>query len=164
MTISLARIDDRVIHGQTMTRWSKKYPIQGILVVSDDIANDEMRKKILKAAAADIKLGIYSVEQAKQSIPKAIASTKNFFLISDSPIWFAKLLQNGIHFGKQLNVGPIVTTGKTKNVAKNVAINDDDYIAFKTIVENDVAVYFQLIPEDEKRSWDDIDKKYLADQ
>ncbi len=65
MTISLARIDDRVIHGQTMTRWSKKYPIQGILVVSDDIANDEMRKKILKAAAADIKLGIYSVEQAK---------------------------------------------------------------------------------------------------
>lgn len=60
MTITLARIDDRVIHGQTMTRWTKQYAVQGILVVSDEVAKDELRKKVLKAAAAELKLGIYS--------------------------------------------------------------------------------------------------------
>ena len=58
---------------------------------------------------------------------------------------------------------PDCNNWQNEKCAKNVAINDEDYTAFKTIVENDVAVYFQLIPEDEKRSWDDIDKKYLAD-
>lgn len=30
MTISLVRVDDRVIHGQTMTRWTKARPVDGI--------------------------------------------------------------------------------------------------------------------------------------
>ncbi len=43
MTITLARIDDRVIHGQTMTRWTKQYAVQGILVVSYEVSKDELR-------------------------------------------------------------------------------------------------------------------------
>jgi len=27
MTISFVRIDDRMIHGQTVTRWAKEYPL-----------------------------------------------------------------------------------------------------------------------------------------
>lgn len=45
MTITLARIDDRVIHGQTTTRWTKARSVQGILVVGNDIAQDDLRKK-----------------------------------------------------------------------------------------------------------------------
>lgn len=60
MTITLARIDDRVIHGQTTTRWTKARSVQGILVVGDDIAKDDLRKKVLKAAAGNLKLGIYT--------------------------------------------------------------------------------------------------------
>ena len=48
MTISLARVDDRVIHGQTTTRWSKERPVQGILVVGDEIIRMICERKVLK--------------------------------------------------------------------------------------------------------------------
>lgn len=55
-----------------MTRWTKQYAVQGILVVSDEVAKDELRKKVLKAAAAELKLGIYTVESSKGKYPKAV--------------------------------------------------------------------------------------------
>lgn len=45
MNIVLARIDDRFIHGQILTRWIKVHAADRIIVVSDDIAQDEMRKR-----------------------------------------------------------------------------------------------------------------------
>ena len=50
MTITLVRVDDRLIHGQTMTRWSIERPVDGILVFGDDIVKDELRRRVLKAA------------------------------------------------------------------------------------------------------------------
>jgi len=58
MSISVVRIDDRVIHGQTMTRWTKARPVDGILVVGDNIAHDKLRRKVLKAAANDLKVTV----------------------------------------------------------------------------------------------------------
>jgi mannose/fructose/N-acetylgalactosamine-specific phosphotransferase system component IID len=58
MAISFVRIDDRVIHGQTMTRWATQRPLNAILVISDAVAGDELRKKVLRAAAGHFKIGI----------------------------------------------------------------------------------------------------------
>lgn len=78
MSISVVRIDDRVIHGQTMTRWTKARPVDGILVVGDNIAHDKLRRKVLKAAANELKVGIYTVAEAGDKIAKGIASKKKF--------------------------------------------------------------------------------------
>ena len=42
MTITLARVDDRVIHGQTMTRWaaSRKLDAFVCLLYTSDAADD----------------------------------------------------------------------------------------------------------------------------
>ena len=45
--IRLARIDDRLIHGQVTTAWSKQMDINRILVISDEAANNPMRKILL---------------------------------------------------------------------------------------------------------------------
>ena len=63
MAIVLARVDDRVIHGQTTTRWVAVKPADAILVISDKIAADQLRCKVLKAAAGKLKLGIYTLAQ-----------------------------------------------------------------------------------------------------
>ena len=36
--ISFIRVDDRIIHGQIVTRWSKEYPCDGIIAVNDKAA------------------------------------------------------------------------------------------------------------------------------
>ena len=39
MSISFLRVDDRMIHGQTVTRWSLEYPCDGLIAVNDRAAN-----------------------------------------------------------------------------------------------------------------------------
>ena len=97
------------------------------------IAQDELRKKVLKAAAGNLKLGIYTTEQAIESIPKGNNRKKNFFLISNSPQTFAELVKLGVDFGKQLNVGPMNTREGAKVLGRTVAIDQKDYEAFEYI-------------------------------
>jgi PTS system mannose-specific IIB component len=51
MVIGLARIDDRLIHGQVATRWTKETNVQRIIVVSDEVAADTVRKTLLTQVA-----------------------------------------------------------------------------------------------------------------
>ena len=47
MEIAFCRIDDRLIHGQITTVWSKVTGCNRIICCSDKVAKDEMRKKLL---------------------------------------------------------------------------------------------------------------------
>ncbi|MBL1229675.1 PTS sugar transporter subunit IIB [Enterococcus sp. BWB1-3] len=160
MTITLARVDDRVIHGQTTTRWTKARSVQGILVVGDDIANDDLRKRVLKAAAGNLKLGVYTTEQAVESIPKGKNSDKDFFLISNSPQTFAKLVELGVDFGRKLNVGPMNTREGAKVLGRTVAIDGKDYEAFEYLEKNGIEIGFQLLPDDEAKPWKVMKDKF----
>ncbi|HBM3194636.1 TPA: PTS sugar transporter subunit IIB, partial [Klebsiella michiganensis] len=51
MNVLLSRIDDRFIHGQVVTRWVKAYPADRLIVVSDAVAADELRKSLLISVA-----------------------------------------------------------------------------------------------------------------
>ena len=52
MSVSFLRIDDRMIHGQTVTRWSLEYPCDGLIAVNDKAATTgpALRLKRRKAA------------------------------------------------------------------------------------------------------------------
>lgn len=52
MEIAFCRIDDRLIHGQVATVWTKMTGCNRIMCVNDDVAQDEMRKKLLIQASA----------------------------------------------------------------------------------------------------------------
>ena len=105
MSISLARVDDRVIHGQTMTRWVAQKPADCIIVISDAVAADPLRTKVLKAAAGNLKFGVFNIEQGVAALEKARASEKRFFVISDAIKGFADLTRRGADYGGVLNIG-----------------------------------------------------------
>ena len=160
MAITLTRVDDRVIHGQIMTRWTKVRPVDGILVVGDNIAADDLRKRVLKAAAGNLKIGIYTVAQGVEKIQQGMESAKNFFLISDSPQTFEKLLKAGTKLNPVLNIGCMNTRPDTKVLGRTVAIDDKDYQAFDYIESQGITIEFQLLPDDEPKSWSVMKKKY----
>lgn len=47
----LARIDSRLLHGQVATAWTKTTQPNRIIVVSDSVAHDDLRKKLIQEAA-----------------------------------------------------------------------------------------------------------------
>lgn len=40
MSVTFLRVDDRMIHGQTCTRWAKEFPCDGIIAVNDKAASN----------------------------------------------------------------------------------------------------------------------------
>lgn len=163
MSIVLARVDDRVIHGQTTTRWMAVKPADAILVISDKVAADELRCKVLKAAAGKYKLGIYTVAQGVEALAKANASAKKFFVISDSVKTFDELKRAGADFGATLNLGNMnATRPGTKDLGRTVLLNDEDLAALDSLESAGVDLQFQLLPDDNVRTWHDMRAKYLA--
>ncbi|MEG2254217.1 MAG: mannose/fructose/sorbose PTS transporter subunit IIA, partial [Vagococcus sp.] len=51
MDYVLARIDSRLLHGQVATAWTKTTGPTRIIVVSDAVAKDELRRKLIEQAA-----------------------------------------------------------------------------------------------------------------
>ena len=47
----LARIDTRLLHGQVATNWTKATNPNRIIVVSDSVSKDDLRKKLIEQAA-----------------------------------------------------------------------------------------------------------------
>ena len=65
MQITLARIDDRLIHGRVTTVWSKVANAQRIIICNDDVFNDEVRRTLLRQAAPPgMKVNVVSLEKA----------------------------------------------------------------------------------------------------
>lgn len=163
MAIILNRVDDRVIHGQTTTRWVAAKPADAIIVISDKVTADTLRCKVLKAAAGNLKLGIYTLEQGPVALEKAAASKKNFFVISDSISNFNKLRKLGGDFGDTLNIGNLNATREgTKNLGNTVMLNDEDAVALDELQDAGIDIQFQLLPDDTVRTWPAMKAKYQA--
>ena len=54
--ISFVRIDDRMIHRQTVTRWALEYPCDGIIAVNDVAASNPVLKSAYKGACRPVEI------------------------------------------------------------------------------------------------------------
>ena len=49
LKINLARLDTRLLHGQVATNWTPDSKANRIIVASDSVAKDELRKELIKS-------------------------------------------------------------------------------------------------------------------
>lgn len=160
MSLTLVRIDDRVLHGQTLTRWLGTRPCKGILIVDDGIVKDEFQCKIFKnAAPTGVKVGIYGEEEGAKRIGKAMEVDNGYFLICKSPRTLVNLAKLGVDFGKTVNVGPMSARANTVTVGRNCSLTPDEIEAFGELDALGVDVQFQLIPDNPVTGWKSIKGK-----
>ena len=110
MSISFVRIDDRVIHGQLVTRWAKELPCDGIVAIDDAVAADPLLSSVMKGAVQDTKVWLFDTATAIEKLPKVIASEKRYFVIGKSPVTLMRIEEAGISLRNangKINVGPM---------------------------------------------------------
>ena len=71
--ISFIRIDDRIIHGQTVTRWALEYPCDGLIAVNDAAASNPVLKEAYKSASGK-KTFVWTKEHFKEVSEKVLKS------------------------------------------------------------------------------------------
>ena len=152
--ISFIRIDDRMIHGQTCTRWSLEYPCTGLIAVNDKAASTPVLKAAYKNAS-DKKTFVWTMEEWQAKKAKVLASQDQYFLITKSPVDMAKVLLDqpfdpGI---KTIIVGPCNDRPGAVKLGNNQSITQEEAEAFEKLMAAGYSIEFALVKETAIGNW-----------
>lgn len=147
MAIEFVRIDDRLIHGQVATTWLRKYEIEQVIIVSDEVVKDIKRQTIVKfAAPSDVKVIFFGVDKFSE-VYNNNPIKRRTMLIYTNPIDVKRNLEGGVKI-PYLNVGQIGKNDERKVISSGVAISEDEKKALQKISELDVNIEIQMVPND----------------
>lgn len=151
--ITLARVDDRLVHGQVMQVWTKGHGTNAAYVIDDATAADEFMKEIYEStqSTGGLAIKVFSSDSIVDEWNKNQFGDDNVALIFKSIAYAKKAVDGGVPI-KELNVGGIaIKTGTTK-VIESVGLSKDDAELCKALDAAGVKVYFQKIPSSENVS------------
>ena len=155
MAISFIRVDDRMIHGQTVTRWSLEYPCTGLIAVNDAAAKNPVLKQAYKSAS-DKKTFVWGVDEFIAKSEKVLASKDQYFLITKNPIDMKKILVDkgfdpqGV---KTVIIGPCNDRPGTTKLGNNQSITNEEAAALEAIMQKGYEIEFALVKETAIGNW-----------
>ncbi|MFW7433525.1 mannose/fructose/sorbose PTS transporter subunit IIA [Vagococcus carniphilus] len=156
----LARIDTRLLHGQVATAWTKTTGPTRIIVVSDAVAKDELRKKLIQQAAPPgVKAHVVPIEQMiKISKDDQHFGGQKALLLFETPQDVLRAVEGGVPL-ETVNVGSMAHSPGKVQPNKVLAFGQDDIDTFNKLKEAGVKFDVRKVPSDSKGNMEEIIKK-----
>ncbi len=148
--IVLIRIDDRLIHGQVMTGWSKVTLANRIVIIDDVVARESFMKSVLEMAAPPgITVDVYSVAEAEVELAKESPAGERTIVLVKSPLTLRSFVEKG-KLTHEIIVGGIGMAPGRKTLYRNIAASPEEFAAFRAFVAKGIKIYVQVVPDDRK--------------
>ncbi|MCO7176967.1 mannose/fructose/sorbose PTS transporter subunit IIA [Sporolactobacillus kofuensis] len=156
----LARVDSRLLHGQVATAWAKTTQPTRIIVVSDAVAKDDLRKKLIQQAAPPgVKAHVVPVAQMiKLAKDDQHFGGERALLLFENPQDVVRAVKGGVAL-KTINVGSMAHSPGKVQPNKVLAFNQDDLDAFAQLKEAGLTFDVRKVPNDSKGDMNEILKK-----
>lgn len=159
LKINLARIDTRLLHGQVATAWTPASKANRIIVASDTVAKDELRKQLIKQAApGGIKANVVPIKKLTEVAKDPRFGNTHALILFETVQDALRAVEGGVEI-KELNVGSMAhSTGKTM-VNNVLSMDKDDVAAFEKLQELGVDFDVRKVPNDSKKNLFELIKK-----
>ncbi|MDG6363176.1 PTS mannose transporter subunit IIAB [Glaesserella parasuis] len=159
LVIGLARIDDRLIHGQVATRWTKESRVSRIVVVNDDVAKDSVRSMMLKSVAPPgVTAHVVPVDKMIRVYNNPEYANERMMLLFTNPTDVVRLMEAGVEF-KSINIGGMAYKDGKKMITSAVAVDDKDIEAFKVLDAKGIELDVRKVSNDSRQYMMDLLKK-----
>jgi len=154
MAVSFIRVDDRMIHGQTCTRWALEFPCDGIVAVNDKAANTPVLKAAYKSASGK-KTFVWTLAEWEAKKQKVLESKDQYFLIAKNPVDMEKILvehdfQPGV---KDVVIGPCNDRPGAVKLGNNQSVTKEEAEALEKIMQAGYNVEFALLKDEAIGNW-----------
>lgn len=147
MAVELVRIDDRLIHGQVATTWTRNYDIEQILIIDDKAKNDPVAQSVANfAVPAGVKVLIFGVEQFGEVMKKNPIKRRTMLLFTN-PIDILYIVNQGLEI-KEVNAGGMRFNDSRKRLSKAISVTEDENQAFKSLMDKGIHINVQMVPKD----------------
>ena len=163
--INLARVDERLIHGQVMMTLSQKSGVNSIFVVDEVVAKDPFMRDLYKSAGGRTgqKTIVITPDKAKFYWDEFKFKEYNCILIAKTVSVIYDLVSHGVPM-KELNIGGIAQKDPEKDllVTKSVYLNRADAEKLKEMNERYgvETIYFQATPSAPKSTLKEVLTKF----
>jgi PTS system mannose-specific IIB component len=159
MKIGLARIDDRLIHGQVATRWTKETNVSRIIVVSDDVAADNMRSTLLKQVAPPgVTAHVVDVEKAIRVYNNPKYAKDRVMLLFTNPTDVVRMVEHGVDI-TSVNIGGMAFRQGKNQVNNAVSVDEKDIEAFKKLNTHGIELEVRKVSSDSRLNMMDLINK-----
>lgn len=152
----LARIDTRLLHGQVATAWTKAINPNRIIVVSDNVAHDALRKSMIEQAAPPgVKANVVPIEKMIQVAKDPRFGATKALLLFETPQDALKAIEGGVDI-KELNVGSMAHSQGKAVCTKAIAMGKDDVETFEKLKALGVKFDVRKVPSDSPENFETI--------
>ncbi|MBL5840061.1 PTS mannose transporter subunit IIAB [Enterobacter asburiae] len=156
MVIGLARIDDRLIHGQVATRWTKETNVRRIIVVSDEVAADTVRKNLLtQVAPPGVTAHVVDVAKMIRVYNNPKYAGERVMLLFTNPTDVERIVEGGVKI-TSVNIGGMAfRQGKTQ-VNNAISVDAKDIEAFNKLNARGIELEARKVSTDQKLKMMDL--------
>ncbi|HGY4722826.1 TPA: PTS mannose transporter subunit IIAB [Citrobacter amalonaticus] len=156
MQIGLARIDDRLIHGQVATRWTKETNVTRIIVVSDEVAADTVRKTLLtQVAPPGVTAHVVDVAKMIRVYNNPKYAGERVMLLFTNPTDVERIVEGGVKI-TSVNIGGMAfRQGKTQ-VNNAISVDEKDIEAFNKLNARGIELEARKVSTDQKLKMMDL--------
>ncbi|AQY50235.1 PTS system mannost-specific transporter subunits IIAB [Listeria weihenstephanensis FSL R9-0317] len=155
----LVRVDSRLLHGQVATAWTKSTNPSRIIVVSDAVSKDDLRKKLIEQAAPPgVKANVIPVEKMIEISKDTRFGNTKALLLFENPQDVLRAVEGGVDI-EQVNVGSMAHSVGKAVVSKVLAMGPDDVKAFEELKAKGIKFDVRKVPNDSSANMDEILKK-----
>lgn len=146
MPVVLARIDDRLIHGQVTVGWSEQLRPDRIILANNAIAADSWQTRVYSSTVPpDIKVSILPVAKTAATLADLDQSEERVLLLTGSPEEMAELVRIGVPI-EEVNVGGLHFSAGKREMLPFVYVDRQDLKAFSRLLEMGATLSAQQVP------------------
>ena len=157
--IALARIDTRLLHGQVATGWTKAVGPDRIIAVSDGVAHDNLRKRmIMEAAPPGVKAHCVPIKKMCEVAKDVRFGDTKAMLLFETPQDALAAIEGGVEI-KTINVGSMAHSQGKFAVNKVLSLDAKDIETFEKLKEHGVEFDVRKVPSDSKENMDTLLQK-----
>lgn len=153
MSIVLARIDNRLIHGQVLESWVPYIHANCIVVANDEAAGLTFQRLLMEAAVPrGIRVVIGTIEEVSRMFAAGELKVSRVLLLFASSGDALQAYRNGVHFAS-LNLGNMHGGEGKRRLSCTIALDPADIGNLKSLEDAGVRIVSQCIPSDREQSW-----------
>ncbi len=157
------RVDTRLLHGQVSTAWTKAVSPDRIIVVSDGVAHDELRKTmIIQAAPPGVKVHVVPLAKMIEVAHDPRFGATKAFLLFETPQDVLAAIEGGVDI-KKVNLGSMAHTVGKVVVTNAIAMGEDDVECLEALEAKGVEFDVRKVPADAPENFGAMMKKAKAE-
>lgn len=145
MTLVLARVDDRLVHGQVVLAWAATLRATRLLVADDGAARAEWERQLMQVSAGDLTVEVFPVVETAVRLEGEKAKSGAAILLFRSPAAALAAVEAGAAID-ELNLGGLHHAPGREPVLDYLYLNEQDKEALRRLEERGVRLSARDLP------------------